>query len=145
MLVRCRWARRAGTRDFYPALAALVSPLQNIFLPFNLCVPIAQELGQTVVQARLSMNVCLHPEPRKNCYSTIEKFIANFNCQESYISHKDVHCIAGIQKTVILHRFPNGKFAVFCNQILNIPTNMAPVLKSCQVSYTVKRPLVLFH
>jgi hypothetical protein len=43
-LVRlARWAPRAGTRDFYPALAALVSPAQNIiFLAvyyFNLCVP----------------------------------------------------------------------------------------------------------
>jgi hypothetical protein len=28
-----RWARRAGTRDFYPALAALVGPVQNIFFP----------------------------------------------------------------------------------------------------------------
>ncbi len=26
-----RWARRAGTRDSNPALAALVSPVQNIF------------------------------------------------------------------------------------------------------------------
>jgi hypothetical protein len=26
-----RWARSAGTRDFYPALAALVNPVQNIF------------------------------------------------------------------------------------------------------------------
>jgi hypothetical protein len=25
------WARRAGTRDFYPDFAALVSPVQNIF------------------------------------------------------------------------------------------------------------------
>jgi hypothetical protein len=27
-----RWARGAGTRDFSPALAALVGPVQNIFL-----------------------------------------------------------------------------------------------------------------
>ncbi len=26
-----RWARRAGKRDFYPALAVQVSPVQNIF------------------------------------------------------------------------------------------------------------------
>jgi hypothetical protein len=26
-----RWARHAGTRDFSPALVALVSPVQNIF------------------------------------------------------------------------------------------------------------------
>jgi hypothetical protein len=26
-----RWARRAGTRDIYRALAALVRPVQNIF------------------------------------------------------------------------------------------------------------------
>ncbi len=34
----------ASTRDFYPALAALVSPVQNIFSLvhyFNLCVPVA--------------------------------------------------------------------------------------------------------
>jgi hypothetical protein len=40
-----RWARHADTRDFYPALAALVSPVQNIFFlevyNFNLCVLIA--------------------------------------------------------------------------------------------------------
>jgi hypothetical protein len=39
-LVRC--ARPAGTKDFYPALAALIIPVQNIFLLtvqyFNLCV-----------------------------------------------------------------------------------------------------------
>ncbi len=76
---------RAGTRDFYPALAALVSPVQSIFFPhrvtvhyFDLCVPIAQEpwqagvlgrlslcvpivqlSGQAVVQGRLSLNVRL--------------------------------------------------------------------------------------
>jgi hypothetical protein len=27
------WALHAGTRDFYPALTALVSPVQNIFFP----------------------------------------------------------------------------------------------------------------
>jgi hypothetical protein len=36
-----RWARRAGTRDFYPALAALVSPVQNIFfLTVHCCISI---------------------------------------------------------------------------------------------------------
>jgi hypothetical protein len=58
-----RWARRAGTRDFYPALAALVSPVQNVFFLtvhcLNLCVSIAQQAGQAVVQGRLSLNVRL--------------------------------------------------------------------------------------
>jgi hypothetical protein len=41
-----RWARRAGTRDFCPALASLVSPaVQKFFVPhrtlFHLCVHIA--------------------------------------------------------------------------------------------------------
>jgi hypothetical protein len=40
-LVRC--ARRAGTRDFFPALVALVGP-------------IAQQAGQAVVPCRLSLN-----------------------------------------------------------------------------------------
>jgi hypothetical protein len=33
-LVR-HWARRAGTRGFYPTLAALVSPEQTIFFPHH--------------------------------------------------------------------------------------------------------------
>ncbi len=57
-----RWAHRAGTRDFYSALAALVSPVQNIiFLNvhfFNLCVSMAQQPVQAIVQSRLSLNVC---------------------------------------------------------------------------------------
>jgi hypothetical protein len=40
-----RWAHRAGTRDFWPAFAALVIPVQNIaFLTvhyLNSSVPIA--------------------------------------------------------------------------------------------------------
>jgi hypothetical protein len=43
-----RWARRAGTRCFYPASAALISPVQNIFLTAHL-----------VVQGRRSLNTCL--------------------------------------------------------------------------------------
>jgi hypothetical protein len=53
------WTRRAGTIDFYPALAALVSPVQNIiFLTihfFTLLVPIAQQPGQAGVLGRLSL------------------------------------------------------------------------------------------
>ncbi len=34
-----RWARRAGTRDFYPAFAALVNPVQNIFAqPYTISI-----------------------------------------------------------------------------------------------------------
>ncbi len=49
------------TKDFYPALAALVGPVQNIFpyYFFNKFVPIAQQAGLAVVQGRLSLNVCL--------------------------------------------------------------------------------------
>jgi hypothetical protein len=56
-----RWARRAGTSDFYPALAALVSTIQNIFFLtlhyFNLCVFIAQQHGKAIEHGRLSLNV----------------------------------------------------------------------------------------
>jgi hypothetical protein len=58
-----RWACRAGTRDFYPALAALDSPVQKYFFLTlhycNLCVPIAQQPGQAVLHGRLSLNLCL--------------------------------------------------------------------------------------
>jgi hypothetical protein len=30
-----RWARHAGTRDFYPGLAALVSPITKYFFPHH--------------------------------------------------------------------------------------------------------------
>jgi hypothetical protein len=57
-LIPC--TRRAGTRDYYPALATLVSTVQNIFFPspvhyFTLCDPISQLPGQAVVQGRLSL------------------------------------------------------------------------------------------
>jgi hypothetical protein len=60
-LVRC--AYHAGTRDLYPALAALVGPVQNIFFlalhSFSSFVPIAQKAGQAVVPDRLYGNMCL--------------------------------------------------------------------------------------
>jgi hypothetical protein len=59
-----RWARRDRTRDFYPALAALVGPIQHIFVLtvhyfFNSFVPIAQQAWQAVVQGHLSLSLCL--------------------------------------------------------------------------------------
>jgi hypothetical protein len=60
-----RWDRRAGTRECYPALAALVSPVQNIFFLtlhcFNLCVPIAQQPGQEVNRTKPSVYECVSP------------------------------------------------------------------------------------
>jgi hypothetical protein len=57
------WAHRAGTRDFYPALATLVSPVRHIFLLiahfFTLCAPIGYQPRQAVVPGRLSLFMCL--------------------------------------------------------------------------------------
>ncbi len=54
-----RWAPRVGIRDFCPALASLVNPVQNIFFLtvhlFTLLVLIAQQPGQAVVLGRLSL------------------------------------------------------------------------------------------
>jgi hypothetical protein len=54
-----RWSWRAVTIDFSPALAALVSLVQNIiFLTahfFTLTVPIAQQPGPAAVLGRLSL------------------------------------------------------------------------------------------
>jgi hypothetical protein len=36
-----RWACRVGTRDFCPALAALVDPERNIFPPRTLFQPVS--------------------------------------------------------------------------------------------------------
>jgi hypothetical protein len=48
-----RWACRASTIDFCPALAALVSPVQNIIFFaarfFTLLAPIVRQAGQAVV------------------------------------------------------------------------------------------------
>jgi hypothetical protein len=58
-----RWALRAGTRDFCPALVVLVGPIQNIFSsPYIISIylsPLPSKLGQAVVPGRLSLNVCL--------------------------------------------------------------------------------------
>jgi hypothetical protein len=56
-----RWARHAGTRDFYPALAALVSSVQNIFphsTLFQLLCP-HRTSGQAVVQGPPVSEWCL--------------------------------------------------------------------------------------
>jgi hypothetical protein len=54
------WTCRAVTRDFYPALAALVGPVQNIFFItvhyFYSFVPIVQQSMQAVM---LYLNMCL--------------------------------------------------------------------------------------
>ncbi len=54
-----RWTRRAGTIDFCPALAAQVSPVQNIIFLivhfFTFFVPIAQQPRQAGVLGRLSL------------------------------------------------------------------------------------------
>jgi hypothetical protein len=53
---------RANTRHFCSALAALVSPVQNIFFLvhyFNSYVSIAQQVGQADVLGRLAFNICL--------------------------------------------------------------------------------------
>jgi hypothetical protein len=53
----------AGTRDFYPALAALVGTIQNTGFPqgtlITSFVPIAQQGGQEVVPRRMSLNMGL--------------------------------------------------------------------------------------
>ncbi len=59
-----RWARHVDKRDFYPALAALVSQVQNIFLSlptlfYFLCPHRPTNSGQAVVQGRLSLDVWL--------------------------------------------------------------------------------------
>jgi hypothetical protein len=54
----------AGTIDFCPALAALISPVKKIiFLTehfFTLLIPIAQQAGQAGVLGRLSLCLWLH-------------------------------------------------------------------------------------
>ncbi len=56
-----RWACCTGTRDFCPALAALVGPVQNItFLIAHYLssfVPDAQQAGQPVMPGRLSLDM----------------------------------------------------------------------------------------
>jgi hypothetical protein len=58
-----RWANRAGTRDFWSALAPLVGLVQNIFFPivhiFNSSVPIVQQYRPAVRQGHLSLYACL--------------------------------------------------------------------------------------
>jgi hypothetical protein len=57
------WACPASTRDFCSVLAALVSPVQNIFFLtvhyFISFVPTAQQAGQRAVLVRLSLSMSL--------------------------------------------------------------------------------------
>jgi hypothetical protein len=56
-----RWARRAGTRDFCPALAALVSTVLH--------------LSPSVVLQRLSLNMCLWLQLLRNFYWLIANML----------------------------------------------------------------------
>jgi hypothetical protein len=89
-LVYC--ALCAGTRDFYPALAALVSPVKNIvFLTehyFNLCAPSPDQPWHAAVQGRLSLSVCLR------LYNRIVLVMRkNFYCQYLFL-----HFTASVKK-----------------------------------------------
>ena len=61
------WARRAITRDFYPAFASLVSSVQNLFLltvhHFNLCVPIGPHRPATWAGSRAGPLVSEYVSP----------------------------------------------------------------------------------
>jgi hypothetical protein len=62
-----RWARRAGTRDFCPALAAPLGPVQNIFLlmhTISLHLSLAQQAAQAVVLCRCLL-MCLWIRTRR--------------------------------------------------------------------------------
>ncbi len=60
-----RWTRRTGTRDFYPALAALVSPVHTSFFVtvyyFNLCSP--RPAIRAGSRARPPVSECVSPGP----------------------------------------------------------------------------------
>jgi hypothetical protein len=69
-----RWARHAGKRNFYPALAALVGPVQNIFFLtvhyFKSFIPIARQARKAVVPSRLSLGLTVY----KN-YNSLNNFV----------------------------------------------------------------------
>jgi hypothetical protein len=58
-----RWACHAGTRDFCPAPAALIGPVQNIFpSPYTISLPLSPsptKLGQAAMLGRQSLSMCL--------------------------------------------------------------------------------------
>jgi hypothetical protein len=53
-----RWALHVGTQDFWPALADLVGPLQNIkfFFPYSISIHLSPSSSKP---GRMSLNVCL--------------------------------------------------------------------------------------
>ncbi len=60
-----RRALRAGTRDFFPALASLVSPVENIFFPhrtlFQFVYPMTQQPGWPGSRAEPPFSECVSP------------------------------------------------------------------------------------
>ncbi len=96
-----RWSRGDGTIDFCPALAGLVSPVQNIiFLTvhfFTLLVPIAQQPGQAGVLGRLSLCIC-------------QQHTTHSHTTEMYPSH-EVISITIYAKTTPLHWSPSSSMS----------------------------------
>ncbi len=75
-MVGC-WTCSACTIDFFPALAALVSPVQNIIFLihfFTLSVPFAEQPGQAGLLGRLSLCLCSQPK----VFNSIAQFFLLF-------------------------------------------------------------------
>jgi hypothetical protein len=67
-----RWARRADTRDFFPSLADLVSPGQNIFCSpytiYTISIYVSQSPSNLGRQSLLSTTTVKKQETRSSAY-----------------------------------------------------------------------------
>ncbi len=80
------WACRAGTRDFYPVLVALVGQVQKYFFItihyFTSFVLIAQQAGQAVVLGHQSLNMCLCSEHYLSSFAQNICINSVFRCRQ---------------------------------------------------------------
>ncbi len=104
----------SSTRDFCPALAAVVGPVKNIsFLTlhyFTSFVPIAQQAGQAVVPRRLSLNMCLWFTLFKTARGIYSKFSRQIDEFSFFSTARNVHisgeqCLFSFCKTTRTARY----------------------------------------
>ncbi len=91
------WARCAGSRDFYPALAAQAGLVQNFFfLTGHYFLPPSKR--QAVVLRRLSLNKCLWVEPPSAVISVLNSKVLPVLTKTGavqltlYLYHRASHC-----------------------------------------------------
>jgi hypothetical protein len=114
-----RWARHAGTIDFYPALAALVSPVQNIFSTHTLFQFMCLNAQQAGAGSREGPPVSEYLSPLLYLPSPQPEWLPSF----LYLYFSSL-CGAGRYLHMLADEWGGAKYDEVAMREFSIPTNV---------------------